>query len=87
MVIKEANVPNSLTKMLMDLFSHSTTASLFYTNDLLVVIDIITRQLTDLNPDDKVTTSIMSIIVLCSIYQSCVIKRAGRLSAPVPQVM
>ena len=54
-VIKEANVPNSLTKMLMDLFSHSTTASLFYTNDLLVVIDIITRQLTDLNPDDKVT--------------------------------
>lgn len=54
-VIKEPNVPNSLTKMLMDLFSDSTTASLFYTNDLLVVIDIITRQLTDLNPDDKVT--------------------------------
>ena len=54
-VVKEANVPNSLTKMLMDLFSHSTTASLFYTNDLLVVIDIITRQLSDLNPDDKVT--------------------------------
>lgn len=53
-VIKEPNVPNSLTKMLLDLFSHSTTASLFYTNDLLVVIDIITRQLTDLNPDDKV---------------------------------
>ena len=53
-VIKEPNVPNSLTKMLMDLFSDSTTASLFYTNDLLVVIDIITRQLTDLNPDDKV---------------------------------
>ena len=41
----------------MDLFSHSTTASLFYTNDLLVVIDIITRQLTDLNPDDKVTNT------------------------------
>ena len=53
-MIKEPNVPNSLTKMLIDLFSHSTTASLFYTNDLFVVIDIITRQLTDLNPDDKV---------------------------------
>lgn len=61
MVIKEPNVPNSLTKMLIDLFSHSTTASLFYTNDLLVVIDIITRQLTDLNPDDKVRNSFICV--------------------------
>ena len=66
MVIKEPNVPNSLTKMLMDLFSHSTTASLFYTNDLLVVIDIITRQLTDLNPDDKVNYNRFCVCV-CAV--------------------
>lgn len=71
MVIKEPNVPNSLTKMLLDLFSDSTTASLFYTNDLLVVIDIITRQLTDLNPDDKVSQFIACV---CSIA-TCVHKQ------------
>ena len=68
-MIKEPNVPSSLTKMLMDLFSHSTTASLFYTNDLLVVIDIITRQLTDLNPDDKVT-NIYTIIAVTIYYRA-----------------
>ena len=71
MVIKEPNVPNSLTKMLLDLFSDSTTASLFYTNDLLVVIDIITRQLTDLNTDDKVSQLIACV---CSIA-TCVHKQ------------
>jgi len=62
-VIKEPNIPNSLIKMMLDLFSHATTASLFYTNDLLVVIDIITRQLSDLNPDDKV--SVVTVSLLC----------------------
>jgi len=62
-VIKEPNIPNSLIKMMLDLFSHNTTASLFYTNDLLVVIDIITRQLSDLNPDDKV--SVFTVSLLC----------------------
>ena len=71
MVIKEPNVPNSLTKMLLDLFSDPTTASLFYTNDLLVVIDIITRQLTNLNPDDKVS---QFIVCVCS-SATCVHKQ------------
>ena len=74
MVIKEPNIPNSLIKMMLDLFSHTTTASLFYTNDLLVVIDIITRQLSDLNPDDKVsvyTDTVIPVYDVCTYVCSC----------------
>ncbi|KAJ8975276.1 hypothetical protein NQ317_013676 [Molorchus minor] len=45
--------PHSLLKLFNDLFSRRTTASLFYTNDVKVLIDIIVRNISDLSPGDK----------------------------------
>ncbi|XP_048510849.1 NCK-interacting protein with SH3 domain isoform X2 [Athalia rosae] len=45
--------PHSVLKLFVDLFSNSTTASLFYTNDIKVLIDIIVRQLFDISPGVK----------------------------------
>lgn len=45
--------PHSVLKLFTDLFSNDTTASLFYTNDVKVLIDIILRQLYDMFPGDK----------------------------------
>ena len=46
-------LPNSVQKVILDMFRHKHARNLFYTNDLYVLIDIIIRQLTDLCPDDK----------------------------------
>ena len=46
--------PDSLTKILLDLFADKDTATIFYTSDMMVLIDIITRQLHDLCPGEKV---------------------------------
>lgn len=51
----ERTVPNSVLKMFVDLFSSPQTASLFYTNDNKVLIDILVRQLSDLSPGDSVS--------------------------------
>jgi hypothetical protein len=45
--------PDSLTKILLDIFSDKATSGIFYTTDLMVLIDIISRQLHDLSPGDK----------------------------------
>jgi hypothetical protein len=47
--------PHSVLKLFVDLFSTSQTATLFYTNDTKVLIDIIVRQLADLSPGDNVS--------------------------------
>jgi len=39
-------------KMAIDLMSSPTAASLFYTNDIKVLIDVLTRFVTDLGPDE-----------------------------------
>lgn len=52
--ISESCCPDSLLKMMLDLFSDKLTAGIFYTTDFMVLIDIITRQLSDLSPGDKV---------------------------------
>ncbi|KAF4529400.1 hypothetical protein B566_EDAN003493, partial [Ephemera danica] len=44
---------HSVLKLFIDLFSGSTTAQLFYTNDTKVLVDIIARQLADLSPGDE----------------------------------
>ena len=44
-----------MTKFLLDLFADKETSGLFYTTDLMVVIDIVARQLADLGPDDEVS--------------------------------
>lgn len=41
--------------MFVDLFTTSETASLFYSNDNKVLIDILVRQLSDLSPGDPVS--------------------------------
>jgi hypothetical protein len=38
----------------VDLLSRKTTADLFYTNDVKVLIDIVVRNIADLSPGDKV---------------------------------
>ncbi|GLV41728.1 uncharacterized protein CBL_00341 [Carabus blaptoides fortunei] len=45
--------PDSILKLFIDMFGKESTASLFYTNDVKVLIDIIVRQLSDLSPGDK----------------------------------
>ncbi|XP_055682090.1 NCK-interacting protein with SH3 domain [Lutzomyia longipalpis] len=43
---------NSVLKMIVDLFGSPETAALFYSNDNKVLIDILVRQLSDLNPEN-----------------------------------
>lgn len=45
---------NSVLKLTTDVFSSKKAADLFYTNDIKVLIDIVTRCVTDLGPGDKV---------------------------------
>ncbi|KAL6442654.1 hypothetical protein ACFW04_002637 [Cataglyphis niger] len=49
----EPQPPHSVLKLFIDLFSNDAIASLFYTNDVKVLIDIILRQLFDMFPGDK----------------------------------
>ncbi|XP_069703859.1 NCK-interacting protein with SH3 domain isoform X2 [Periplaneta americana] len=44
--------PHSVLKLFVDLFKSTETATLFYTNDTKVLIDIIVRQLADLSAGD-----------------------------------
>ncbi|XP_050052033.1 NCK-interacting protein with SH3 domain isoform X1 [Dermacentor andersoni] len=57
-----AGVPNSVLKMLAELFSDSTTAELFYLNDVAVLVDIVARQLSDLPPGDKRRLLYLSLV-------------------------
>ncbi|XP_077983692.1 NCK-interacting protein with SH3 domain-like [Glandiceps talaboti] len=54
--------PDSLLKFLGDIFSSSDTSDIFYSSDLLVLIDIVVRQLSDLSPGDEVRTENLSLI-------------------------
>ena len=45
---------HSVLKLFIDLFGNDHTASLFYTNDIKVLIDIVLRALFDTAPGDKV---------------------------------
>ena len=47
--------PNSMLKLLSDVYSSPTTACLLYTNDAMVLIDIVLRHLADLSPGEKVS--------------------------------
>lgn len=49
---ERANKTNSVLKLVTDLFDNRDTASLFYTSDCKVLIDILVRQLSDLSPGD-----------------------------------
>ncbi|XP_065060332.1 NCK-interacting protein with SH3 domain-like [Rhopilema esculentum] len=53
--------PTSILKMMQDIFSQKETSNIFFTNDLMVLIDIILRQFTDRCPGDKVRTQFLSL--------------------------
>ncbi|XP_076073672.1 NCK-interacting protein with SH3 domain-like [Mytilus galloprovincialis] len=48
---------NSVMKFVTDLYRDKSTASLLYTNDAKVLVDMIIRMLTDLQPGDEVRTN------------------------------
>lgn len=52
----QSSQQNSVMKFVTDLFRDKATASLLYTNDAKVLVDIIIRHLTDLQPGDEVRT-------------------------------
>ena len=53
--IAEPCCPDSMTKFLLDVFHDTSTSSIFYTTDMMVLIDIVARQLTDLSQGDVVS--------------------------------
>ncbi|KAM4721358.1 NCK-interacting protein with SH3 domain [Rhinophrynus dorsalis] len=54
--------PHSVLKILQDVFSSKDTAHLFYHSDMMVMIDIIVRQIADLSPGDKLRMEYLSLI-------------------------
>lgn len=46
--------PHSVLKFLQDVFASRETADIFYCSDMMVMIDIAVRQISDLSPGDKV---------------------------------
>nr|CAB3264231.1 NCK-interacting protein with SH3 domain-like [Phallusia mammillata] len=56
--------PHSVLKFLQDIFSLKETASSFlYTNDLLVLIDIITRNIADISAGSKLRTEHLDLLL------------------------
>ena len=77
--LKEPLVPDSMTKFCLDLFSSEITAGMLYTSDLKVLIDIITRQLSDRAPGDHVLC-----VCVCACVRACVCLQtlSSLISAP-----
>ena len=46
--------PHAVLKFLQDVFANRETADIFYRTDMMVMIDIAVRQISDLSPGDKV---------------------------------
>lgn len=49
--------PHSVLKFLQDVFANRETADIFYSSDMMVMIDIAVRQISDLSPGDKVRST------------------------------
>ncbi|KAL5517361.1 hypothetical protein EMCRGX_G002898 [Ephydatia muelleri] len=54
--------PNALLKVMLDMFSDKATSSIFYTTDLMVLIDIIHRQLSDMEAGSKTRTHYLELL-------------------------
>ncbi|NP_001123414.1 NCK-interacting protein with SH3 domain [Xenopus tropicalis] len=54
--------PHSVLKILQDVFASKDTAHLFYHTDMMVMIDIIVRQIADLSPGDKLRMEYLSLM-------------------------
>lgn len=64
----KTDAPDSLLKFMLDVFSSQITSQIFYTNDMMVLIDIIVRQLTDLSPGDRVRTE--NLLLIFKIFKN-----------------
>ncbi|XP_038135842.1 NCK-interacting protein with SH3 domain-like isoform X2 [Cyprinodon tularosa] len=54
--------PHSVLKFLQDVFSNRETADIFYRTDMMVMIDIAVRQISDLSPGDKLRMEYLSLM-------------------------
>ncbi|XP_010211918.1 PREDICTED: NCK-interacting protein with SH3 domain-like, partial [Tinamus guttatus] len=54
--------PHSVLKFLQDVFASKDTASIFYHTDMMVLIDILVRQIADLSPGDKLRLEYLSLM-------------------------
>ncbi|XP_066473785.1 NCK-interacting protein with SH3 domain isoform X3 [Tiliqua scincoides] len=73
--------PHSVLKFLQDIFASKDTANIFYHTDMMVMIDIIVRQIADLSPGEKGTLQRimmeeeegqqcqMDRVIICEIYK------------------
>nr|XP_020463391.1 NCK-interacting protein with SH3 domain isoform X2 [Monopterus albus] len=54
--------PHSVLKFLQDVFASRYTADIFYRTDMMVMIDIAVRQISDLSPGDKLRMEYLSLM-------------------------
>ncbi|CAG06861.1 unnamed protein product, partial [Tetraodon nigroviridis] len=54
--------PHSVLKFLQDVFASGETADIFYRTDMMVMIDIAVRQISDLSPGDKLRMEYLSLM-------------------------
>lgn len=64
--------PHAVLKFLQDVFASRDTADIFYRTDMMVMIDIAVRQISDLSPGDKVSSISLetAVVALCSVSDS-----------------
>uniref|UniRef100_A0A8C9TQ80 NCK interacting protein with SH3 domain n=1 Tax=Scleropages formosus TaxID=113540 RepID=A0A8C9TQ80_SCLFO len=54
--------PHAVLKFLQDIFASRDSAHIFYHTDMMVMIDIIVRQISDLSPGDKLRMEYLSLM-------------------------
>uniref|UniRef100_A0A671YPF6 NCK interacting protein with SH3 domain n=1 Tax=Sparus aurata TaxID=8175 RepID=A0A671YPF6_SPAAU len=54
--------PHAVLKFLQDVFANRETADIFYRTDMMVMIDIAVRQISDLSPGDKLRMEYLSLM-------------------------
>lgn len=54
--------PHSVLKFLQDVFASRESAGIFYSTDMMVMIDIAVRQISDLSPGDKLRMEYLSLM-------------------------
>ncbi|XP_061688185.1 NCK-interacting protein with SH3 domain-like [Syngnathoides biaculeatus] len=54
--------PHAVLKFLQDVFADRETADIFYRTDMMVMIDIAVRQISDLSPGDKLRMEYLSLM-------------------------
>ncbi|XP_023699036.1 NCK-interacting protein with SH3 domain isoform X2 [Paramormyrops kingsleyae] len=62
MFTHEPPAPNAVLKFLQDVFASRDSGHIFYRTDMMVMIDIIVRQISDLSPGDKLRMEYLSLM-------------------------